>query len=253
MPLPLSSSKKSSKPITLAASKSMHVCSSFNESAEEVDSSASCSAYSPSPTLMFDLGSLLDRLYSDPGYMALMSGKELEILAEMDLTNETGGLEIKAEMKKYEMNFLRQIQEAADRHLVEKNEIRDALGLLKIYHNAHTSSSSDSRGVTMPSSSTSCKVSGDKNDTSTSNGVLRNRKNAASSKIENNHLTYLERQPEASPNKRRRDGKKIREWLKKCRNINYLEYLHWENQMYNISKYLLAHINSTSQILGTLI
>jgi len=210
MPLPLSSSKKSSKPITLAASKGMHGPSSHNESAEEVDSSPSCSAYSPSPTLMFDLASLLERLYSDPGYMALLSGKELEILAEMDLTDGTEGSEIKTEMKNYDKTFLRQIQEAADRHLVEKNEIRDALGLLKIYHNAHTtSSSSDTLAVTSSSNTTlssSCKSNSNEN---TSSGQQRNRKNNVSSKTDANNLSNkLERQPEASPNKRRRDCEK---------------------------------------------
>ena len=82
MPLTLSSSKKSTKPITRAASKGMHGPGSRNESMEEVDSSPSCSAYSPSPTLTFDLPALLERLHADPGYMALLSGKELELLAE---------------------------------------------------------------------------------------------------------------------------------------------------------------------------
>ena len=210
MPLPLSSSKKSSKPITLAASKGMHGPSSHNESAEEVDSSPSCSAYSPSPTLMFDLASLLERLYSDPGYMALLSGKELELLAEMDLTDENERSDIKTEMTKYDKTFLRQIQEAADRHLVEKNEIRDALGLLKIYHNAHTTnSSSDALAVTSSSNSSfynSTKSNGNENTTS---GQQRNRKNNVSSKVDTNNLSNkLEPQPEASPNKRRRDSEK---------------------------------------------
>ena len=207
MPLPLSSSKKSSKPITLAASNGMHGPNSRNASLEEVDSSPSCSAYSPSPTLMFDLASLLERLYSDPGYMALLSGKELELLAEMDLTDTNEGSEIKSEIRKYDLKFLHQIQEAADRHLVEKNEIRDALGLLKIYHNAHTaSSSSDCLPVTSSTNalSNSTKCNGNEN---ISNGQ-RNRKNIVSSKSDTNNLSKLEPQPEASPNKRRRDGEK---------------------------------------------
>ena len=185
----------------------MHGPSSQNESAEEVDSSPSCSAYSPSPTLMFDLASLLERLYSDPGYMALLSGKELELLAEMDLTDGSEGSEIKTEMRKYDKTFLRQIQEAADRHLVEKNEIRDALGLLKIYHNAHTTSApSDALVVTSSSNAAlqnSSKCNGNEN---TSNGQQRNRKSNVSSKSDANNLSNkLEPQPEASPNKRRRD------------------------------------------------
>ena len=37
---------------------------------------------------------------------------------------------------RYGRTFLATIQKAADRHLLEKNEIRDALGLLKLYHRA---------------------------------------------------------------------------------------------------------------------
>ncbi len=37
---------------------------------------------------------------------------------------------------RYGRTFLTTIQKAADRHLLEKNEIRDALGLLKLYHRA---------------------------------------------------------------------------------------------------------------------
>ena len=207
MPLPLSSSKKSSKPITLAASKGMHGPNSRSESLEEVDSSPSCSAYSPSPTLMFDLASLLERLYSDPGYMALLSGKELELLAEMDLTDINDGSDIKNEMKKYDKKFLHQIQEAADRHLVEKNEIRDALGLLKIYHNAHTASStSDCLPVT--SSSNGLSNSSKNNGNENIGNAQRSRKNMITSKSDTNNLSKLEPQPEASPNKRRRDGDK---------------------------------------------
>ena len=186
----------------------MHGPNSRNESMEEVDSSPSCSAYSPSPTLMFDLASLLERLYSDPGYMALLSGKELELLAEMDLTDTNEGTELRNEIRKYDNKFLHQIQEAADRHLVEKNEIRDALGLLKIYHNAHTaSSSSDCLPVTSSANALSNSTISNGNE-NISNGQ-RSRKNMnVPSKSDTNNLSKLEPQPEASPNKRRRDGDK---------------------------------------------
>ena len=212
MPMPVCTSKKSSKPITLAASKSMrdgHNANGHNESTEEVDSSSpSCSAYSPSPTLMFDLASLLERLQSDPGYMALLSGKELELLAEMEvLDGKDGDKETRPEiMKKYDKVFLRQIQEAADRHLVEKNEIRNALGLLKIYHNANTTSSSeglcDKPSNPAPPSMGKVKNGSLKDNTGS---AQRNRKNIGSAKSEGNGLAHLEPHPEASPNKRRRD------------------------------------------------
>ena len=78
----------------------------------------------------FDLVTLLDRLYQDIGSIVLFSGRELEVLSEFDPDELT---------YKYDLEFLQQIQEAADRHLKEKREIRDALGLLKIYHNAKNS------------------------------------------------------------------------------------------------------------------
>ena len=97
-----------------------------SSSRDEPDSRSLLSSGGPS----FDLLTLLDRLKSDMGTIALFSGKELEILAEM----EPEELAIR---EKYELEFLRQIQEAADRHLQEKREIRDALGLLKIYHQSN--------------------------------------------------------------------------------------------------------------------
>ena len=211
MPLPLCTSKKSSKPITLAASKSMHShANGHNESTEEVDSS-SPSAYSPSPTLMFDLASLLERLQSEPGYMALLSGKELELLAEMEvLDSKDGDKDTRPEiMKKYDKIFLRQIQEAADRHLVEKNEIRNALGLLKIYHNANTTNSSEGLSDTSsnPASLSLGKVKNGNLKDNTGN-AQRSRKNIGSAKSDGNVLGDLEPHPEASPNKRRRDCKK---------------------------------------------
>ena len=213
MPLPLCTSKKSSKPITLAASKSMHShANGHNESTEEVDSSSpSCSAYSPSPTLMFDLASLLERLQSEPGYMALLSGKELELLAEMEvLDSKDGDKETRPEiMKNYDKVFLRQIQEAADRHLVEKNEIRNALGLLKIYHNANTTNSSEGLSDTSsnPAPLSLGKVKNGNLKDNTGN-AQRNRKNIGPAKSDGNVLGNLESHPEASPNKRRRDCKK---------------------------------------------
>ncbi len=71
-------------------------------------------------------------------FQVLLSGRELEILAEFEPEEFASD--------KYDLEFLRSIQEAADRHLAEKNEIRNALGLLKIYHNSNNSSS-DTRGA----------------------------------------------------------------------------------------------------------
>ena len=53
----------------------------------------------------FDLVTLLDRLRSDIGSMALFSGQELEVLTEFEPEELAG---------KYDLDFLRQIKEAAD-------------------------------------------------------------------------------------------------------------------------------------------
>lgn len=80
-----------------------------------------------------DLFQLLERIFEEPGHITMLSGKELEVLAEMDpddVTQTFGS-------KRLDRSFLEMIQGAADRHLMEKTEIRDALGLLKLYHKAN--------------------------------------------------------------------------------------------------------------------
>ena len=102
---------------------------------------------------------MLERLAEDPGYIALLSGKELELLAEMDpddvISSQSSATSSPTKSKlgatsykeaassgsgssssRYSRSFLSTIQKAADRHLQEKNESRDALSLLKIYHRA---------------------------------------------------------------------------------------------------------------------
>jgi len=81
----------------------------------------------------FDLATLLDRLHTDIGSIAMFSGQELEVLAEFEPEDLVG--------YKYDTAFLRQIKEAADRHLEEKREIRNALGLLNLYHKSSKSKS----------------------------------------------------------------------------------------------------------------
>ena len=54
----------------------------------------------------------------------------MELLAEMELT----GPEVT--FPRYENRFLTHLQEAAQRHLSEKSQIRDTLALLQIYHRA---------------------------------------------------------------------------------------------------------------------
>jgi len=70
---------------------------------------------------------LLTRLEVEPGCIALMSEADLELLAEMD-TNS-----LPPTFPRFEQRFLEHLQAAADRHLLEKGQIRDTLGLLRIY------------------------------------------------------------------------------------------------------------------------
>lgn len=73
---------------------------------------------------------ILCRLEKDPGTIALLDGSDLELLAEMDMK------ETMTRFPRFNTAFLSQLQEASDRHLLEKNGIRDTLGLLNIYHRA---------------------------------------------------------------------------------------------------------------------
>eukprot|EP00090_Calanus_glacialis_P047076 TRINITY_DN9547_c0_g1_i1.p1 TRINITY_DN9547_c0_g1~~TRINITY_DN9547_c0_g1_i1.p1 ORF type:complete len:211 (-),score=97.42 TRINITY_DN9547_c0_g1_i1:453-1085(-) len=71
---------------------------------------------------------LLTRLESEPGCIALMAEVDLELLAEMDCNS------LPPTFPRFDPEFLSQLQSAADKHLFEKSQIRDTLGLLKIYH-----------------------------------------------------------------------------------------------------------------------
>ena len=106
----------------------MVLASSSSYQEDEPDSKSLLSSRGSS----FDLLTLLDRLKTDMGTIALFSGKELELLSEMEPSEIVN-------TDKYSLEFLTQIQEAADRHLKEKREIRDALGLLKIYQKSSSS------------------------------------------------------------------------------------------------------------------
>lgn len=112
------------KPVVLAAASS-------SRARDEPDLSSQGSS--------LDLQSLMDRLSNDVGSIALFSGRELELLAELDADDFI------ASNPSYDLEFVKQIQEAADRHLTEKREIRDALGLLKLYQKSSKNSSSPKR------------------------------------------------------------------------------------------------------------
>jgi len=74
---------------------------------------------------------LLTRLEAEPGSIALLAEVDLELLAEMDTSA------LPPTFPRFDPEFLSQLQAAADKHLFEKSQIRDTLGLLKIYHKSN--------------------------------------------------------------------------------------------------------------------
>jgi len=89
--------------------------------------------------LQSHLVGLLIRLHGEPGTVALLSEAELELVAEMDIKD------LPPSLNRFSPAFISQLQSAADRHLAEKAQIRDTLGLLKIYHNSQ--GTSDASGL----------------------------------------------------------------------------------------------------------
>jgi len=90
---------------------------------------------------------LLTRLEAEPGSIALMAEVDLELLAEMDCSA------LPPTFPRFDPEFLSQLQAAADKHLFEKSQIRDTLGLLRIYHKSNDATTandatagSDSKG-----------------------------------------------------------------------------------------------------------
>ena len=68
---------------------------------------------------------------ADPGTIALLSEAELELVSEIDEYADTSNF------PRYDQKFLEHLKKAAEKHLVEKGQIRDTLALLKIYHKAN--------------------------------------------------------------------------------------------------------------------
>lgn len=85
------------------------------------------------PSSSARLLSLLTRLEAEPGNIALMAEMDLELLAEMDCSS------LPPTFPRFNPEFLSQLQAAADKHLFEKSQIRDTLGLLRIYHRSNDS------------------------------------------------------------------------------------------------------------------
>ena len=80
------------------------------------------------------LESLVSRVMTDPGSIALMTEADLELISEIDTSR------LSVNYPKYDAEFIIKMQEAAAKHLGEKSEIRDTLALLKLYHKSQTKS-----------------------------------------------------------------------------------------------------------------
>ena len=87
-----------------------------------------CGGHQPS---IFSLSVLCFRLEADPGTIALLTEAELELVSEIDEYADTSNF------PRYDQKFLEHLKKAAEKHLVEKGQIRDTLALLKIYHKAN--------------------------------------------------------------------------------------------------------------------
>ena len=71
------------------------------------------------------------RLEAEPGSIALLSEAELELLSQLDQYSDYSNF------PRYDDKFLQHLKTAAEKHLIEKGQIRDTLALLKIYHKAN--------------------------------------------------------------------------------------------------------------------
>ncbi|KAK6631846.1 hypothetical protein RUM43_013912 [Polyplax serrata] len=88
------------------------------------------------------LQNLVDRLHSDLTSITLLGGKELELLADMDPDS------IADFFPGDNRVFLESLKEASSRFLAEKQQARDAMDLLKLYHCHHvTPESSEKKTV----------------------------------------------------------------------------------------------------------
>ena len=166
-------------------------------------SSSSSSSRRRRKHMSTDLSNLLERLSRDPGFIALLSGSQLNLLAEMDVEQLVSEMQEEEEagngidsdqQQRYSKTYLEELQKAADQHVLEKNEIRDAVGLLKLYHQA----------AAAPPQKSSCKKSTCCASTSTEAPPMAD----ASWSISCSASTCSTiPKPEASPRKRRRDKK----------------------------------------------
>jgi len=65
---------------------------------------------------------------NNPGQIALINEPDLEVLLDFDPEENS------SKFNRFDEKFLRDIKSAAEKHLQEKNQIRDTIGLLDIYH-----------------------------------------------------------------------------------------------------------------------
>ena len=80
------------------------------------------------------------RLEAEPGTIALLSEAELELVCSVEDYYDCSNF------PRYDKTFLEHLKKAAEKHLVEKGQIRDTLALLKIYHRANEKRESEKTG-----------------------------------------------------------------------------------------------------------
>jgi len=85
--------------------------------------------------------SILLRLEAEPGTIALLSEAELELVCSVEDYYDCSNF------PRYDKTFLEHLKKAAEKHLVEKGQIRDTLALLKIYHRANEKRESEKTGA----------------------------------------------------------------------------------------------------------
>jgi len=82
---------------------------------------------------------LLLKLESNPANVALVSEPDLEALLDLDTDD--------SQFNRFGAKFLEDVQDAADRHLQQKCEIRDTIGLLNVYHQTNSQQQQDQNGA----------------------------------------------------------------------------------------------------------
>eukprot|EP00088_Acartia_fossae_P002768 TRINITY_DN11145_c0_g1_i1.p1 TRINITY_DN11145_c0_g1~~TRINITY_DN11145_c0_g1_i1.p1 ORF type:complete len:190 (+),score=46.94 TRINITY_DN11145_c0_g1_i1:42-611(+) len=88
--------------------------------ADEVDSKPQ--------SVLTKLEDILVKLEQNPSRIALLSEPDLELLVDLDIHASYQGFH------RFSSDFLKEVQRAAENHMIEKGQLRDTIGLLELYH-----------------------------------------------------------------------------------------------------------------------